>query len=72
MTENKNSIIIKTAELEEELRNMGLWQKEIPEWVKSIPVTGEKLIVPHAIKYFGEDVKKGKLLQLLIELDSLL
>jgi len=31
----------------------------------------KKLIVPQAIKFFGEDVKKGKLLQLLIELDSL-
>jgi uncharacterized protein YqcC (DUF446 family) len=29
-------------------------------------------IVPQAMHYFGTDVKKGKLLQLLIELDSLL
>lgn len=29
-------------------------------------------IVPQAIQFFGEDVKKGKLLQLLIELDALL
>ena len=28
-------------------------------------------IVPQAMKYFGEDVQKGKLLQLLIELDAL-
>ncbi|MES2775145.1 MAG: YqcC family protein [Bacteroidota bacterium] len=28
-------------------------------------------LVPQAIKFFGEDVKRGKLLQLLIELDSL-
>ena len=28
-------------------------------------------IVPQAIKYFGDDVRKGKLLQLLIELDAL-
>ena len=28
-------------------------------------------IVPQAIQFFGEDVNKGKLLQLLIELDSL-
>lgn len=32
----------------------------------------EKFIVPQAIQFFGDDVKKGKLLQLLIELDSLL
>lgn len=29
-------------------------------------------IVPQAVKFFGEDVKKGKLLQLLIELDAVL
>ena len=28
-------------------------------------------IVPQAMKYFGDDVKKGRLLQLLIELDAL-
>ncbi len=28
-------------------------------------------IAPQAIKFFGEDIKRGKLLQLLIELDSL-
>lgn len=28
-------------------------------------------IAPQAIRFFGEDVKRGKLLQLLIELDSL-
>jgi hypothetical protein len=32
----------------------------------------KKMIVPHAIKFFGDDVKKGKLLQILIEIDSLL
>jgi len=30
-----------------------------------------ELIAPLAVKYFGEDIKRGKLLQLLIELDSL-
>lgn len=29
-------------------------------------------IVPQAVKFFKSDIKKGKLLQLLIELDSLL
>lgn len=28
-------------------------------------------IVPQALKFFGEDVKRGQLLRLLIELDSL-
>lgn len=28
-------------------------------------------IVPQAVKFFGNDIKKGKLLQLLIELDAL-
>jgi uncharacterized protein YqcC (DUF446 family) len=32
----------------------------------------KKYIVPQAVRFFGEDVKKGKLLQLLIELDALL
>ena len=31
----------------------------------------KKMIVPQVIKFFKEDMKKGKLLQLLIELDSL-
>lgn len=32
----------------------------------------EKYIVPQAVKFFSDDVQKGRLLQLLIELDSLL
>lgn len=32
----------------------------------------KNLIVPHAIKHFGDDVKKGNLLRILIEIDSLL
>ncbi len=39
---------------------------------KTLPATEKKLIVPQAIKFFGDDVKKGKLLQILIEIDSLL
>jgi uncharacterized protein YqcC (DUF446 family) len=31
----------------------------------------KQLIVPQALRFFGDDVKKGKLLQLLIELDAL-
>lgn len=36
-------------------------------------VVGEKknFIVPQAIRFFGEDLKKGKLLRLLVELDSM-
>jgi len=37
-----------------------------------ISAAEKKLLVPHAIRYFGDDVRKGKLLQILIELDSLL
>jgi hypothetical protein len=33
--------------------------------------TAENYIVPQAMKFFGDDMQKGKLLQLLIELDSL-
>ena len=35
------------------------------------PVLEKIYIVPQAVKFFGNDIKKGKLLQLLIELDSL-
>jgi uncharacterized protein YqcC (DUF446 family) len=39
---------------------------------RMIPAVEKGLIVPHAIKYFGDDMQKGKLLQILIEIDSLL
>jgi uncharacterized protein YqcC (DUF446 family) len=39
---------------------------------KIIPAAEKKLLVPNAIKYFGDDVKKGKLLRILIEIDALL
>lgn len=39
---------------------------------KMMPAAEKNLIVPHAIKFFGDDVRKGKLLQILIEIDSLL
>lgn len=32
----------------------------------------KKYIVPHAVRVFGDDVNRGKLLQLLIELDAIL
>ncbi len=38
----------------------------------TIPVAEKNHIVLHAIKYFGDDLRKGKLLRLIIELDSLL
>ncbi|MEO7313364.1 MAG: YqcC family protein [Chitinophagaceae bacterium] len=102
MPELSNTIIHKTAELEAELKNTGLWQKDMPVWVhgfeenigngminfaqwlqfvfvpnhlqrnKTLPVSGKHLMVPHALKYFGDDVQKGKLLRILIEIDSLL
>lgn len=96
------TIQAKINELEQELKNAGLWQKQMPSWVhgyddehmlakndfaqwlqfvfvpnhlqKNMPVPAEhkKLIVPQAIRHFAEDVNKGKLLQVLIEIDSLL
>ena len=39
---------------------------------KTMPAAERNLLVPHAIKYFGDDVQKGKLLQILIEIDALL
>lgn len=35
------------------------------------PVIEKIYIVPQAVKFYGSDINKGKLLQLLIELDSL-
>lgn len=102
MNEPVNIVITKTGELEEELKAIGLWQKDTPAWVhwyddsnristtdfaqwlqfvfipnhlqKSniISVAEKNMIVPHAVKFFGDDVRKGKLLQILIEIDSLL
>jgi uncharacterized protein YqcC (DUF446 family) len=102
MLELVNTITAKTIELEEELKAVGLWQKNMPAWVhwyddsnsisttdfaqwlqfvfipnhlqKSniISIAEKNMIVPHAVKFFGDDVKKGKLLQILIEIDSLL
>jgi uncharacterized protein YqcC (DUF446 family) len=36
------------------------------------PIAAKRLLVPQAIRYFGNDLQKGKLLRLLIEIDSLL
>lgn len=38
----------------------------------NVAIIQKRNIVPQALKFFAEDVKKGKLLQFLIELDSLL
>lgn len=35
------------------------------------PIVSETYIAPQARRFFGEDIRKGRLLQLLIELDSL-
>ncbi len=102
MLELVNAITAKTIELEQELKAVGLWQKNMPTWVhwydastpisptdfaqwlqfvfipnhlyKSnlISIAEKNMMVPHAVKIFGDDVRKGKLLQILIEIDSLL
>ena len=102
MPELTATITAKTAELEQELKLTGLWQKEMPAWVhgyadsngmattnfaqwlqfvfipnhlqknKALAANEKKLMVPHAIRFFGNDVQKGNLLQILIEIDSLL
>lgn len=43
----------------------------LQEAVYHTAVSEKTYIVPQAIKFFGSDIQKGKLLQLLIELDSL-
>lgn len=103
MISAENNIVYKMKELEQEMKNNGLWQKEPPGWVnyfeEKIIISGndfaqwlqyvfipnrllqssiipsfkvKKMIVPVALQFFGDDVRKGKLLQLLIEIDALL
>jgi uncharacterized protein YqcC (DUF446 family) len=96
------AIIARIEELEAELRNNNLWQKDIPSWVdeydntfaymnndfaqwlqfvfipnhlyyiKSGNSTNRISLVPQAMKHFDNDIKKGKLLQVLIEIDAML
>lgn len=103
MGEGATLLTDKINELEQEMKQAGLWQKEAPGWVNYfeekifaegkdfaewlqyvfVPnhqhlsarlssVKEKRFIVPAAVKFFGDDVHKGKLLQLLIEIDSLL
>ena len=103
MGEGATLLTDKINELEQEMKQAGLWQKEAPGWVNhfeekiftegkdfsewlqyvfvpnhlnlSIQLSSikeKRFIVPTAIKFFGDDVHKGKLLQILIEIDSLL
>ena len=88
MTKEETLLNNKIHELEQEMKNKGLWQKEAPDWVNYFEekifaerkdfaewlqfVKEKRFIVPAAIKFFGDDVHKGKLLQILIEIDSLL
>lgn len=37
-----------------------------------IPASAKKMLVTNAVKYFGNHLKQGKLLQILIEIDSLI
>jgi uncharacterized protein YqcC (DUF446 family) len=97
-----NTITDKVAELKAEMKQVGLWKKQVPYWVNEFTQSSikteqdfaewlqfvylpnmlqqenrssmgaEKYIVPQAVQFFGADVQKGKLLQLLIELDGLL
>jgi uncharacterized protein YqcC (DUF446 family) len=41
-------------------------------YIKNETSTNKISLVPQAIKYFGIDVNKGKLLQILIEIDSMI
>ncbi len=57
--------------------DFGVWLQfvylpnRIQEAAGGVRNNGSSLIVPQALQFFGDDIKKGKLLQLLIELDSL-
>ncbi|HEV7781194.1 MAG TPA: YqcC family protein [Chitinophagaceae bacterium] len=39
---------------------------------KIIAAPEKNLLVPHAVKFFGNDLQKGKLIQILIEIDELI
>lgn len=43
----------------------------LPNYPQQKNTNDKKMIVPQAVKFFSDDMRKGKLLQLLIELDSL-
>ena len=92
----------KVFEIKKEMKLLGLWKKETPDWVTDFDkrnirskddfarwlqfvflpnclvsenldnLRNRKYIVLQAKKYYLTDVQKGKLLQLLIELDSLI
>jgi uncharacterized protein YqcC (DUF446 family) len=92
----------KITAIKEEMKQMGLWKKQLPVWVNEYSAqnisteqdfaewlqfiylpnimqpenrnnmaTVENYIVPQAMQFFGTDMQKGKLLQLLVELDGL-
>lgn len=44
----------------------------LPNCMNELPSVTKSLIVPQALKFFGKDVQKGRLLQLLVELDALI
>ncbi|MCX6320100.1 MAG: YqcC family protein [Bacteroidetes bacterium] len=44
----------------------------LPNCMHAAAENKKNLIVPQAIRFFEKDVQKGKLLQLLVELDALL
>ena len=101
MTSKENNISLKIAELISELKECGLWQKQIPGWVSHFDEVRDNdqidfvqwlqfifipnhlnqgimykqvnriSIVPQAVKYFENDLQRGKLLQILIEIDSI-
>lgn len=78
---NKNGLWKKTepAWVKNYEANKNTFHNDFEEWLQFVYLPNclqnkagaSPSIVPQAMKYFGEDVKKGKLLQLLIELDAL-
>ncbi len=59
---------------------VSVMHNDFAEWLQFVylpncmryPAVASPSIVPQAMKYFGSDIQKGKLLQLLIELDALI
>jgi uncharacterized protein YqcC (DUF446 family) len=59
--------------------NINLVHDDFAEWLQYVylpncmrhKAAAAPSVVPQAMKYFGNDVRKGKLLELLIELDAM-
>lgn len=67
----------KIKQITREMKELGLWQNITPDWLKEFEkkcFTGARdfSAVLQAKQFLADDIQKGKLLQLLIELDAVI